>query len=100
MATTLDELERRVTVLEAQMRVNDADHAVINEKLNTLIGGQDAMRAVLRDHGRLLGSHDARLDTIDAKLVAHDARFDAVDARLEGIDGKLDIVLAWIGTQS
>lgn len=85
MPTSLEDLERRVVILEARMHANDLEHASVQEKLNTLVGGQDAMLGMLRDQGRLLATHDARLDRIDG--------------RLDGIDGKLDIVLAWIATQ-
>lgn len=120
MPTSLKDLERRVVILEARMHANDLEHASIQDKLNTLIGGQDALRGLLRDQGRLLGTHDGRLDGIDArldgidarlggidaKLAAHDTRFDGIDAKLaahdtrfDDLDGKLDIVLAWIATQ-
>lgn len=49
--------------------------ATVNEKLNGIIGGQDVMLGILRQHGEMLVSHDAKLDSHD---------------------GKLDIIVGWI----
>lgn len=50
--------------------------AGVNETLNGILGGQDVMLGILREHGRMLTSHEA-------KFAEHDGRFDRVDARLE-----------------
>jgi len=119
-----DNLERRVTALEARARATESDGIAINQRLHALAGGQDVLLDLLRDHGRLLADHSRRFDRVEAKLVEHDirldrveaklvehdarfdqvdarfdrvdARFDRVDARFEQVDGKLDMIVSWI----
>jgi uncharacterized coiled-coil protein SlyX len=99
MAGSVDDLERRVIVLEARMRASDAERATTNERLNVVIGTLDVVQDTLRDHGRTLAAHDVKLaehdrrfDRIDAKLAEHDVRFDRIDDRL-------DMVVDWIQRQ-
>ncbi|MGQ0464069.1 MAG: hypothetical protein ACT4QG_01995 [Sporichthyaceae bacterium] len=94
-----DDLERRVTRLEARVAANEFDAAALGQKVNALVGGQDVMLGILREHGLLLAGHSIRLDRVEAKLAEHDERFDRIDARFEQMDGKLDIVLSWIRSQ-
>lgn len=75
---SVEDLDRRVLVL--------------GEKMDGLVGGQETILDVLRDHGRLLARHDERLNGIDGKLAGH-------DGRLDSIDGKLDLVVDWIQSQ-
>lgn len=112
-----EDLEPRVLALEARVRATEVDIAAGNEKLSGIVGGQDVILGVLRDHGHLLAAHGDRLDGIDAKLAQHDVRFDRIDARFDEhdarfdehdarfaehdarfdrIDGKLDLIVDWI----
>lgn len=100
---SVEDLERRVVAREARVRATEVDTAAFNEKLSGILGSQDVVLGVLREHGLLLASHDERLESndhhlasIDAKLAEHDGRFDRIDAKLGDHDGKLDLIVDWI----
>lgn len=78
MTVSIDDLDRRVTALEARVRATETDQSVVNEKLLGILGSQDVVLGILRDQGRLLATHGGRLDRIE---------------------GKLDLVVDWIQNQ-
>lgn len=90
--SSVEDLERRVSVLEQRARAGEQDMVGVQAHLHAISGSQDVILGTLRDHGRLLADHGDQ-------LARHDARFDGVDARLDRMDGKLDLVLDWIQAQ-
>jgi hypothetical protein len=103
---SVDDLDRRVTALEARVRSNEVDIAGVNGKLQAILGGQDVLLGLVREQGRVLARQEAKLAAHDEKFTEHDARFeridarfDGIDARFDGIDGKLDMIVDWIQPQ-
>ena len=113
MDVSVEDLERRVTALEARVRATETDRVTVGQKLDAVLGTEEVVLGLLRDQARLLSGHDARFDRIDTRLEGIDTRLEAIDTRLEGIDsrfvgidsrfvaveGRLDLVVDWIQRQ-
>src|SRR5438309_2093737 len=73
---TLEDLEARVAVLEAQQ----ADYQAVLTTINALaVQTREQFDRV----DRRLDEHTARFDRVDRRLDEHTARFDRVDRRLD-----------------
>jgi hypothetical protein len=96
---SVDDLDRRVTALEARVRSNEVDIAGVNGKLHAILGGQDVLLGMVREQGCVLARQEAKLAAHDEKFTEHGNRFDGMDARFDGIDGKLDMIVGWIQPQ-
>ncbi len=74
--TDIDELERRVTALEAFQKDTAETLRWVVAKLGRISAIQD--------------EHTLRLDRIDARLDKIDTRLDKIDARLDKVESQLD----------
>jgi hypothetical protein len=96
---SVDDLDRRVTALEARVRANEVGMTTVGAKL-------DSHTAILDSHTAILESHSAKLaelaggqEVILGSLREHGVLLAHHDARFDGVDAKLDIIVGWIGSQ-
>jgi archaellum component FlaC len=112
--TTVQELDRRVALIETRQREQaNADEAahndlrtrlekigrntaakfdlmLVNDRVESLAAvSQDTREAVHRLEKKA-AEHDERFDAVDARFDGMDARFDGVDRRFDGMDARFD----------
>lgn len=81
MAATLEELEARVTALEAR----DVDYRSVLQAVNALGANQREQAQTLREHSETLRDHGQRLGRVESKL-------DDTNARVRSLeDGQAEI---------